>query len=290
MLLTELVSLVLCLFLVFWWIRSPRDRRRIEAMFVIALAGPLAVPLNNFSLSLVELLNAHRTARYDLYVYGLSCSFGYPSFALGRVLLPHRWLSLILEMHYAALEVIITAVYLLYYVWYPSEKGVVARSMIFSLVGALPIYYLFPVSGPRYAFAGFPRCPGPVTPHIINLTAVPNGVPSNHMSLALLCAAFLWRFRCGRAIGILFVVMTVVETLGFGEHYIFDLLVAVPYSWLCWRLAVAAGNLPLWTPSPALDAANVAEPGPRGFRRGVRALPKTGVGLPETKGLGRWSH
>jgi PAP2 superfamily len=238
-----LFSIALCLVLLIRWFQAPNDRRRTEVMLIIAVLGPFAVPLNNIAISAVEVLNAHRTARYDLYAYVLDRYFGYPSFTLCRFLQAHRWLFRILQWHYQGLAVTITAVYLLYYFWYPAEKGIVARAMLFSLIGAVPIYYFVPVSGPYYAFPGFPRFPGPISPHIIYLTAVPNGVPSNHMSLALLCAVFLWRFRYGKAIGILFVVMTIAETLGFGEHYVIDLLIAVPFSWLCWRLAVAAGNL-----------------------------------------------
>lgn len=206
-------------------------------MLLIAVLGPFVEPLNTASISTVELLNAHRTARYDLYAYAFSRLFGAPSFTLGQFLVAHRWLFLILKVHYEGLAVVLTSVYLLYYFWCPEEKRVVALAMVFSLVGALPIYYFFPVSGPYYAFPGFPRIPGPITPHVIFLTAVPNGVPSNHLSLSILSAIFLWRFRYARALGVVFVAMTVVETLGFGEHYLLDLLVAVPYSLLCWRLA-----------------------------------------------------
>jgi hypothetical protein len=254
---SELFSLVLCLILAVRWVRVPRDRKRTEEMVLIAMLGPFAVPLNTLAISTVELLNVHRTARYDLYAYAFDKFFGEPSFSTGRFLLAHRWLFVVLQVHYEGLAVTITAVYLLYYFWYPAEKGVVAWAMICSLFCALPIYFFVPVSGPYYAFAKFPRSPGAVVPHVINLTAVPNGVPSNHMSLALLCAVFLWRFRWGKLIGVLFAVMTVLETLGFGEHYVFDLLVAVPYSWLCWRIAVAIGNLRL----PVLKAREVAVEG-----------------------------
>lgn len=245
MLQSECFSLFLCLLLVVRWIRTPKDRKRTEVMFLVAMFGPFAVPLNTFAISIVELLNAQRTARYDLYVYVFDRLLGDPSFRIGQFLLAHHWLFLILQVHYEGLAVAVTAVYLLYYYKYPAEKGVVACAFAFSLFGALPIYLFCPVSGPYYAFAGFPHSPGPIVPHIINLAAAPNGVPSNHMSLALLCAAFLWRFRYGGIIGTLIVAMTIVETLGFGEHYVFDLLVALPFSWICWRLAFAVGHLRL---------------------------------------------
>ena len=42
---------------------------------------------------------------------------------------------------------------------------------------------------------------------------------------------FLWHWRLGKVIGIVFLVLTVVATLGSGEHYAFDLICAVPYTW-----------------------------------------------------------
>jgi hypothetical protein len=111
------------------------------------------------------------------------------------------------------------------------------------------LYFVFPATGPIYVWgAGFPGSPQPfatlreVHPHTIALAmpAPRNAMPSLHMAWALL----LW-FSCrpfsrfARGFALAYVVLTVLATLGTGEHYLVDLVVAVPFS-----VAVQA----LWTP------------------------------------------
>ena len=88
-------------------------------------------------------------------------------------------------------------------------------------------------------FPDFPkRIPAHVIPHAILLVGPPpNGVPSVHTSNALLACWFLRHWAAGRILSGFFLMLTVLSTLGFGEHYLVDLIAAVPYSWLVYRLA-----------------------------------------------------
>jgi len=110
------------------------------------------------------------------------------------------------------------------------------------------LYFVFPATGPVYAAgASFPNFPHPfatlrqVHPHPIALS-VPmprNATPSLHMTWALL----LWFnsrpfSRTARGLALAYVLLTIVGTLGTGEHYLADLVVAFPFS-----VAVQAG----WT-------------------------------------------
>ena len=96
-----------------------------------------------------------------------------------------------------------------------------------NFVAIVPLYLLFPVCGPGYAF---PALPGPLLAHPFLLHAAPNGVPSGHTSSALLILALLWPWKWARLFGFLFLGLTVFATLGSGQHYFFDLLCAVPYA------------------------------------------------------------
>jgi len=64
----------------------------------------------------------------------------------------------------------------------------------------------------------------------MTISAAPNGVPSVHTSTALLVLYFLRHWRFGMVAGSVFLGLTVLATLGSGQHYFFDLLCALPYS------------------------------------------------------------
>jgi hypothetical protein len=102
---------------------------------------------------------------------------------------------------------------------------------------AVPIYVLLPVCGPVFVFAGFPWSPPPVDMHVIAVAAAPNGMPSVHMSTALLILIYAWRWPAGRPLGLIFLVLIILGTLGSGQHYLFDLLCAIPYTIVVYRIS-----------------------------------------------------
>ena len=81
-------------------------------------------------------------------------------------------------------------------------------------------YYFVPACGPIYFLTG-------------KLAAAPrNAMPSLHLTWALL----VWRELriqsvLGRLFGDVFLVLTIIATVGLGEHYLVDLIAAVPF-WL----------------------------------------------------------
>ena len=118
---------------------------------------------------------------------------------------------------------------------------------------AVLFYQLCPIAGPAYAFRGdFPLAiPAaeslPHLPSVVLAIAPRNGIPSMHLGWALLlwmnaCYAGRWA-RAGFAV---LVGLTVLATLGLGEHYLVDLAAGVPMAValqglfthvLPWRLA-----------------------------------------------------
>lgn len=65
---------------------------------------------------------------------------------------------------------------------------------------------------------------------MLQINAAPNGVPSVHMSTALLVVWFSRKSRAGLAIASVYLLLIVVATLASGQHYAVDLLAAVPYA------------------------------------------------------------
>lgn len=103
-----------------------------------------------------------------------------------------------------------------------------------SALCATLLYQFCPIAGPSYAFRkDFPlSLPGaemlPHSPTIVSVAAR-NGMPSMHLASALL----LWMNACyvgrwARAVFALLVGLTVLATLGLGEHYLVDLAAGVP--------------------------------------------------------------
>jgi membrane-associated phospholipid phosphatase len=90
----------------------------------------------------------------------------------------------------------------------------------------------FPMSGPYYAFKGFPwRMPN-APAHVLHMTAPPNCMPSDHITMALLILYFSWRWYPARLLAAAYLLLIVLSTLGSGEHYMIDLIAAVPFTCL----------------------------------------------------------
>lgn len=86
-------------------------------------------------------------------------------------------------------------------------------------------------------YAAFPAV-GPA--HLGDPAAPRNCIPSLHMTWALLCVVYVdrrWRW-----LAVTFAGLTALATLGTGEHYLLDLVVAAPYTWAICRLEAWASR------------------------------------------------
>jgi hypothetical protein len=230
-----ILTLVLILWLTARWSLAPSDRKRTEWMLVVAA---LAVPADGIAQGLANSLSCLRLLKYDEFVYNFDALLGQPSFVLGRLVEHHTLLMIIVSVSYGLLPMAILGTFAAY-LWGRSqaESLVVLRTFILNLLASVPLYLLFPVCGPKAAFAHFPnQAPFHLTPHLLRLAATPNGVPSVHTSSALLIFWFLRRWRWGACTGFIFLALTVLATLGSGQHYLFDLLAAVPYAVLIFQV------------------------------------------------------
>jgi len=203
---------------------------------------PIPIGVLAFVLASLVALNVTVAARLrvlDAYLYVFDGSLGFqPSFVLGRIFWRYKLVSDFANLIYCSLPVAIALVC----------AGYLKNRSPWRLLGILAsagvmgyaLYFVFPATGPRYvAGASFPAAPHPfatlaqIHPHPLALPipAPRNAIPSLHMAWALL----LW-FNCrplsriARGLSLLYVVLTLFVTLGTGEHYFVDLVVALPFA------------------------------------------------------------
>jgi hypothetical protein len=231
---------VLAPMLVLRWFVVPADRNRTEWLLVIAT---LSLPANLLAKAAADGLSYLRPLKDDLFIYRIDAFFGQPSFQLGQIVASRLWLKILVSTSYGFLPLAIVGT-LAAYLWLRPKNEVlsVVRIFLLNLFLALGIYLLIPVCGPAYAFPQFPLMPpANLAPHLMAISAAPNGVPSVHASTAMLVLWFLRRWRWGLAAGIIFLSLTVLATMSSGEHYFVDILCALPYAagvvWLDSKLA-----------------------------------------------------
>ncbi len=108
--------------------------------------------------------------------------------------------------------------------------------LLVAIIAVSPLFLVLPACGPAYLFKGsFPFVAPPSGAVLLQMIAIPNVarncLPSCHLAAALLV---LWNLRGARryvrAMAGGYLACVVVTTLGFGEHYLIDLVVAVPYA------------------------------------------------------------
>lgn len=221
--------------------RVPNDRKRCDWFLA---ATVLALPANMISENTALLLSRLRPFKIDQYIFQLDGLLGFqPSFAIGRFVAHRPWLEVTSSIAYSVLPCVVLLLFGLY-LWKRSEQEAwfLLKVFVLNLFLAVPIYLLVPACGPAFAFPSFPFAqPIHLTAHPIRLYAPPNCIPSVHISTSLLILWFARRWRTGSALGLTYLALIVVATLGSGQHYLFDLIVAVPYTavilWAmrCWE-------------------------------------------------------
>lgn len=216
--------------------RAVVARREARAAALVRLGNAAVLPM-----FLVAVLPAlHLTAvwhpeTYDNALYRIDAAFGgQASFALSRLFLQEPILDTLCRYVYLLLPIAVAALIVV------PDKRPARASMIeaFVAAGALgfAVYHLCPASGPIYAFrAVFPYAT-PRAEDISPLPAVLTGLPRNCVpSLHTTWALFLvWHARpkgaVATALAVIWLVFTEMATLGLGEHYVADLVVAVPFA------------------------------------------------------------
>ena len=160
-----------------------------------------------------------------------------PSWVIGRLFADHNWIRLACSYVYNSLPLGLAICLALQWqdrhkkIWYPLDLRWL--SMTLGCIGFV-LYQFCPAAGPVYLFPK--EFPGAI-PNLAAIIAEPgfmrevprNAMPSLHVGWTML---LLWNMR-HRAWwmvlpAFLYVTMTAMATLGLGEHYLMDLVVAVP--------------------------------------------------------------
>lgn len=213
-----------------------------------------------YSLNMASFLH-QRTL--DLYAFAFDGSLGFePSFVLGRFLNSKPWLFPFLKVSYEGILLAMAALYAGFMRRRDKPIWEIIEVLFASAMIGYAFFSIFPVCGPRYAFGrDFPDMVVPYTAlHQLALAKVPvswlvprNGVPSLHLTWALL----IWLNtrslpRWARAAALALVLATVFDTLASGEHYLFDLVVALPFT--LWMQAWMARTVSIRDPRRWLPA------------------------------------
>jgi hypothetical protein len=211
-------------------------------MFAVGLFPLLFLFVTAASLLLTIELNPKTL---DLYLVSADGSLGFqPSFAAGRLLRTIPVLGMVERLIYDALPLMMMVCFSLQRNR-RSALHLLSAVILAGVVGWLG-YNVYPAVGPAVFFGNeYPfHAPGtsytremvlqPLTP----AATVRNCMPSLHFAWVLLlwwgsgCVNRIWRCSV-----LAFVVLTVLATLGLGEHYLFDLVVAFPFA-----LTIHAGS------------------------------------------------
>jgi hypothetical protein len=211
-----------------------RDVRREALLYLlpslVALIFTLEVAM------FLEFISRYHALTFDALAYVADCSFGSAiAFDTGRLFRAHPVIAAICTIIYLAPPPALIFVYALQVKRKPHPPVDIITLLLLAGGIGYALYFLFPVSGPGFAFASFPF--HPPDPHGLIGTLLPvkpaprNAVPSLHMASALM--AWTWARRYGRwpsVVAIVFVIGTFLATMGMGEHYFFDLVVAMPFT------------------------------------------------------------
>ena len=175
----------------------------------------------------------------DLYLLVFDGSLGTQlSFVVGKWFRHWPWFGSLSWIFYLALPLPLALVYGCQLLRHSKLAFRVMMGFIVTGPIGVAFYNVFPATGPIHVFGNyFPSLPPTAseTAHLF-LQPIPvlgyrNGIPSLHMAWVLLA---WWNARelswVTKTIVFLFVVFTFLSTLGTGEHYFVDLVVALPFA------------------------------------------------------------
>ncbi len=204
---------------------------------------------------LLGLTEAAHPKTLDLYLYSFDCSLRIqPSFIMGQVFSNWIWLHTISLLFYNALPIPLALVYAGQLIRRQEKALPVMLAFLITGPCGVVFYNLFPAMGPVHLFLErFPFHPLSITQaaHLflepVAIVGARNAIPSLHMTWVVLAWWSSRRLsRWTRAIALAFLVLTVLATLGLGEHYFIDLVVAYPFALLI--QAICSFRLPWKNP------------------------------------------
>ena len=192
----------------------------------------------------------------DNYTYYADLGYGF-----NPGLLANRWveglhLFPVISVVYESLILAIAATYA-YLLGRPGQPMRVLAMMVLTGLLGMQAYRLLPACGPVYLL-GSPCYLGEEAASCADISAADlhpveldsafprNAMPSLHVAWALL-VYWLWRSSRWRWIVLAYLLLTILATLGGGEHYLVDVVGAFPFALAVWALCGTP-----WLPERAL--------------------------------------
>lgn len=215
-------------------------RNQDRTLFLYAfLPAVLFVASEYMASTLLDYTEALHPKTFDLYLYSVDSSLRVQfSFLLGQLFARYQWFRFTGLLFYIALPLPLALVYAAHLRL--KNKNAFPVMLAFLVTGPMGVlfYNMVPAAGPVHIFGQeFPWHPLSTSQAMhMALETVPlkgarNAIPSLHMAWALLV---WWNSkvlaRWIRVIALAFVIFTVLSTLGTGEHYFVDLVVAFPFA------------------------------------------------------------
>jgi hypothetical protein len=220
--------------LALWMLFRPygKDAPKILLLIMVFAFEPLTRAVMNAE-------NRGFPLKFDYFLYAIDKALGVSAFWVARML--SEWQRSVLFVVYQSLS---AAMITWYGVSLRRRDGRPGSLLVAYLVtfGLGPCLYLIvPACGPRHAFGNvFPAGNPEVSLLPVPLNYWPNAIPSLHVATALLFVFFAGRNRVLGGIAWLYLALTVAATLAF-EHYVIDLVVAVPFA--CFATLVTRGKV-----------------------------------------------
>jgi len=166
-------------------------------------------------------------------------ALGLDGFALSRWCNRHNWAIIILSTVYYSLPLIAAAS------WVFERSRLLIRACIIGGLLTLPFYLLVPACGPHYSFAEFPwRAEVQSGLIAVSIYHPRNCFPSMHLAWAILLFVNAGDRRWKTFLGI-YAILTAISAVASGEHYVVDMIAAVPFALAVQALAEARLKIPL---------------------------------------------
>jgi hypothetical protein len=178
------------------------------------------------------IFNGHAQSTFDKYLYAYDSLLGLaPNGFVLDLFARAPWVGSISYTVYATLLLFPP----FYHAWAQhrgdARGGRLMQAFVVAGLCGFVLYQICPAEGPKYLFGAlFPgHLPASVELQAYQSAGVHNAMPSMHMTWALLVWWASWELGpIALAIASAFAGFTALATLGSGEHYLIDLIVAVP--------------------------------------------------------------
>jgi hypothetical protein len=220
---------------------APDQRQADLDTCLTASMFPFFLVVAGFSLAVTSIVHPKT---YDVFLYAFDEQLGgQPSFLAGRLLARFGALRQVCYFGYESLPLAMAIAFAMERSRPGRHLSSLMPAFAVAAAGGFLLYNLYPAVGPLHVFgAQFPYSPPPAGSSPFQLVAAGeaprNAMPSVHISMALL---ILWNSRpwpkVFRVVAAALLGITILATLGFGEHYLVDLFVAVPFAALAQGLA-----------------------------------------------------